>query len=278
MRRFAPVVALAGFLLLPAHEFVGAQNSAPREFDVASIKRNVEPLESGAGTRRLPDGTFMMRNQPIMTVLGAVAEEPILLSHYVGVPDWAKSDRFDVTVKPPAGATPEQIREMWKTLFETRMKYAAHVERREANVYTLVVARGDGRLGPELRKSTLDCGAPPTGGPPLPGPAAPSDMLQRCGMMTSGTQMISGGVTMDMLARNFSGRAGGPVENRTGLDGFYTFTLKFAPPQQLGADAPPADAPDFFTAVEEQLGLKLKTDKGSVPYLIIDHIERPTEN
>ena len=85
-------------------------------------------------------------------------------------------------------------------------------------------------------------------------------------------------MTMDLLARNLSGRAGGPVTNRTGLEGDYAFTLKFSPPAGATAPANSDDAPDFFTALQEQLGLKLQSEKGTVPYFIIDHIERPTPN
>src|SRR6185437_3278712 len=120
--------------------------------------------------------------------------------------------------KPPAGTPRDQIGAMWQTLFATRMKFAAHIEQRETSVFALVVARKDGKLGPELKKSTLDCGAQvgrPSGPPPAP-PApgqGPQDFTKQCGMMGSGTQIITGGMTMDMFARNLQGRAGGPVEN-----------------------------------------------------------------
>ena len=89
---------------------------------------------------------------------------------------------------------------------------------------------------------------------------------------------------IDGLARNIQSRVGGPVANKTGLEGFYAFTLKFAEQgapaggTSPGVAANPGDDPDFFTALQEQLGLKLLTDKGTVPYFIIDHIERPTDN
>ena len=85
---------------------------------------------------------------------------------------------------------------------------------------------------------------------------------------------------MDSLARSLIRGAGGPVSNRTDLQGFYAVTLTFALPRGAGAplDAPVDDAPDFFTALQEQLGLKLQTEKGMVPVLVIDHIERPSGN
>ena len=236
--------------------------------------------------RRLPDGTFMMTNQAIMTLVGSAAPvQGILLRNIVGLPEWARSDRYDVIAKPPAGTPRDQLGPMWQTFFATRLKLLAHVEQREATTFALVLARSDGRLGPALRKSPLDCTPGTAQRPALPAAQGPverancrPERTNRCGMAMSGTSIISGGMTMDMLAPNLSGRAGGPVTNRTGLDGDYAFTLKFSPPGDATAHANPDDAPDFFTAIQEQLGLKLQPEKGTVPYFVIDHIERPTEN
>jgi uncharacterized protein (TIGR03435 family) len=171
---------------------------------------------------------------------------------------------------------------MMQTLFANRMKLVAHIEERETKTYSLVIARADGRLGPALKKSTLDCAAIASQAPASVG--APDDFTTRCGMRGSYGSIVSGGMLIDNLARNIQGRIGGPVSNKTGLEGYYAFTLKFAeqgPP--VAGTAPfvaanPSDDPDFFTALQEQLGLKLLSDKGTVPYFIIDHIERPTPN
>ena len=280
MSRFFVWAALVGLAAAAYPHAQASQSGTPLEFDVASIKRNTSPLGAGGAMRTLPDGTFMMSNQPIMTIIGSASPvEGILLRNMVGLPDWARTDNYDITVRPPAGSTVEQRREMWQTLFTKRMHLVAHVEQREASTYALVVARSDGRLGPALKKSTLDCtpGASPQP-PQSPTGNGPPDFSTRCGMMTSGTSIVSGGMTMDMLARNLQGRAGGPVTNQTGLDGFYAFTLKFAPPRGASVDVAPDDQPEFFTALQEQLGLKLQSTKGTVPYLIIDHIDRPTDN
>jgi len=92
--------------------------------------------------------------------------------------------------------------------------------------------------------------------------------------------LVSGGVTMDRFVPSLGGLAGGNVENHTGLDGQYALTLHFSPARQLGADAAPTadDAPDFFTALREQLGLKLERGKAMTPVFVIDHVERPSEN
>jgi uncharacterized protein (TIGR03435 family) len=262
---------LTGVFLLGALH-AQAQRRAPLEFDVASIKRNTNGPQSGAGGRTLPDGTFMMRNQPLMTVIINASPRPdVLLRNVIGLPDWAKNETYDVTVKPPPGSTRDEIREMWRTLLEQRMKLAAHVEERATTTFTLVAARSDGRLGPNLTTSSLDCGAPQAP------EQASADPAKRCGMAVGATSIVSGGATIDMLARNLVGRAGGPVANGTSLEGNYAFTLNFSlphPPGDVSVDA----VPDFFTALEEQLGLKLLRERGSAPFFVIDHIERPTEN
>jgi uncharacterized protein (TIGR03435 family) len=101
-------------------------------------------------------------------------------------------------------------------------------------------------------------------------------------MMVGGGTLVSGGMPMKALAGSLYGLVGGEVEDQTGLDGFYAFTSTFS--RQRGAAAPldanaaGDDAPDIFTAVQEQLGLKLQREKKMMPVFVIDHIERPSEN
>ena len=281
-------VAVIATSLLAAHPRVRAQGrapsppaAAPLEFEVVSIKRNTSNTNM-METRTLPDGTVMIVNGPLP--IGGASPVPVLQSNIVGLPDWARTENYDFTARPPAGSTPEDRRQMMQTLFAKRMKLAGHVEDRETKVYSLVMVRSDGRLGPALRKSALDCAAASQAAAPPPGSAPPADAASRCGMRGSYGSIVSGGMLIDNLARNIQGRVGGPVANKTGLEGYYALTLKFAeqgPPAAgtaPGVAANPSDDPDFFTALQEQLGLKLLTDKGTVPYFVIDHIERPTDN
>lgn len=251
------------------------------EFDVVSIKRNTAGPGNGGGMRTLPDGTFIMTNQPIRSVI--LAASPVPAREVVGLPDWANVERYDLTAKPPTGATREQQRRMWQALFAERMKLAAHVEEREQNTFALILARSDGRLGPQLKASTLDCSRPRTSPSPAPQqtpPPAVSDFQNRCGLSTGPTSIISGGVTMDQLVASLGGLVGGLVNNRTGLQGFYALTLTFSPRAFGGAPdaASLDDAPDTFTALQEQLGLKLQREKTIVPVFVVDNIERPSEN
>src|SRR5262252_8083599 len=198
-----------------------AQDTPARvEFEVVSIKK-VDELRQGGGMRSLPDGTFMMMNQPMGTLVNAASPVQVLLRDIIGMPDWMMRDRYDVTVKPPAGLSREQLREqmpvMWRAMFADRMKLVAHVEQRERDVYQLVVASSDGKLGPDLKPSTLDCSPRPVGTPP-PAPQGPLSLQERqhrCGMAMSAGLIVSGGITMDRLVPSLGGLAGGEVQNRT---------------------------------------------------------------
>jgi uncharacterized protein (TIGR03435 family) len=256
---------------------VHAQSQRPIEFDVASIKRNTSVGPNG-GMRTLPDGTFMMTNLPIRSII--LTASPVPTREVTGIPNWVNTERYDIIAKPPAGASREEISQMWQALFADRMKLVAHVEEQERTTFALVLARSDGRLGAQLKPSTLDCGPRPADSPPQPPPppASFTDFVNRCGMAGNGTSIMSGGITMDRFAQSLSGRAGGLVRDGTGLQGFYALRLTFASPR-ASTDTPPAnDAPDFFTALQEQLGLKLKSEMTKVPIFIVDHIDRPTED
>jgi uncharacterized protein (TIGR03435 family) len=269
------VIANAGAALVHSSAQSPAPPSrAPLEFDVASIKRNMSGPEAGSRAQTLGGGTTqLLTNGPIP--IRSAAPEDVRPADVVNAPGWLTTEYYDITVKAPAGSTRDQIREMWHTLFVQRMKLVAHVEHREVKAFGLVLA--DGRPGPELKKSALDCSALASATSPVAGPSI--DKATRCGFGLTSTSIVSGGATMDVLARiQLSPLAGAPVTNRTGLEGYYAFTLKFRAPHPAGAAAPDDDLPDLFTALREQLGLKLETEKATEPYWVIDHIERPEEN
>lgn len=262
---------------LPTAEQALAEPSGA-QFDVVSIKRSPNDAVGG-GMRSLPDGTMIMTNQPIRSII--LSASPVPAREVEGLPEWVTRERYDVTLKPPAGATREQRPEMMRTMFAERMMLKAHVEERERDVLALVVARSDGRLGPQLKPSTLDCGPRPPGSPPPPPPTfAEADAQGRCGGLYGQGVIVSGGVLLDSFVLSISGLAGRQVVNRTGLQGFYALMLHYAAPRPPGATDAPVDDnnPDFFTALQEQLGLKLQPDKMRVPIFVVDHIERPTQN
>jgi len=256
---------------------------APPQFEVVSIKRSTADTGAG-GIRTLPDGTMVLVNQPIRSILGGASPEPA--QQVIGYPSWVETERYDITAKPPAGSTREQRSEMLRQMFAERMKLVAHVEQREQDAYALVVARDDGRLGPQLRLSTLDCSPPPTGTPPPPPRTAPltdGEVENSCSMVVGNGRLLSGGLKLDVLSLTLRGLAGRVVTNRTGLDGFYAIKLMFAERRVAAgtggtAPADPADAPDIFTALREQLGLQLRPERITAAVFVIDSIERPSEN
>jgi uncharacterized protein (TIGR03435 family) len=269
------VAAVCGCFAISAQD----RPAGPAQFEVVSIKRNISGTTSG-GIRSVPDGTTVMTNQPIRSIIQAAS--PVPVREVEGLPDWVNSERYDVTLKPPAGAAREERGEMMRNMFVERMKLQAHVEERDRDVFGLVVARSDGRLGSQLKPSTLDCSPRPPGAAPPPPPSFdPKDATGRCGGLFGQGTIVSGGMALDSLVLSISGLAGRQVLNRTGLKGFYALTLRWAEPRRPGASPDAAldeNLPDFFTALQEQLGLKLLPEKAQMPVFIVDHIERPTDN
>jgi len=248
----------------------------PPAFDVASIKRNASG-EFAGDVRQSPDGSLTTVNVPLRYFLGLAW--PSDDSQYRDLPGWAGTNRYDVAVKPPAGASPAQIKEMWRTLLKDRFKLQAHDEMRDTPIYALVVAR-DGALGPQLKRSPHNCAA----APPAPlRPTMPPDaeIMAGCESSFFPGKMISGGTLISTFAQTLGrGLAGRLVDDRTGLEGYYALTLTWTPASRTTADVPsaPGDLPSIFTALQEQLGLRLEPARKPIQTVVIDHIEPPTEN
>ena len=171
---------------------------------------------------------------------------------------------------------------MLRALLAERFKLVVHRETRDLPIYVLVMARKDGRLGPRLRPSNVDCSATPS-------PAAGGFVAEPCkGLRNVPGKATGRAVTIQTLARLMSGWVDDhrPVEDRTGLTGNFDIDLDWTPDRPL--PPPPADAPalpqvdangaGLFTALQEQLGLKVESAKNSIATLVVDHAEDPTEN
>jgi uncharacterized protein (TIGR03435 family) len=218
--------------------------------------------------------------------------QPLMNSQIIGGPSWIDSDRFDVVAKaaadqqPGPNGPPPELFLMVRTLLVDRFKLVVHNESRELPIYSLVLARDDGRRGPQLNPAAVDCaslrgrgGAPP----PLPAPGE----RPPCGIRISPGNLVGGGMGMVQLANALSRL---PALNRlvvdqTGLAGTFDFDLKWTPdqiPQTPPGGGPlpsiDPDGPSLFAAVQEQLGLKLESTKGPVNVVVIDAAERPTED
>jgi len=294
-----PRVALG--LLLVAAATRGAvigQAQAPAAgptFDVVSIKPS--PPQTGPTFRlnvltQRPDGGVTIAQTPVALLITR-AHPGTNVADMVGLPAWASREFYDIsaTASMPSPTNDDRMA-MMRAMLADRFRLLAHSERREVPTFDLVLARDDGKLGPGLAPSDVDCealaaarraaveaarqnGAPPP--PPAPfDPNAPPP----CAM--SGTPTgFKGDMTIDALASMLRGPSGRLVMNKTGLRGTYRLNLTFA--SALGAGgldvAPsPDDGPSVFTAVQEQLGLKLDPSRTQRDVLVIDRLERPTEN
>jgi uncharacterized protein (TIGR03435 family) len=200
------------------------------------------------------------------------------VKHIAGAPDWVESERYDIVAKIAGKPSAEQVNAMLRTMFKQRLKLSAHIEARDISVFALEVARPNHR---GLKPFTLNCdtvgaerdAALRAGHTP---PTAESNGAPLCGYTWSGG-IDSGGITMQAFASMLDYVAGRVVVDRTGLPGRYEFSLRFVPPGMTPAGASDGP-PDFFTALQEQVGLRLKASRAAVDTLVVDHIERPEEN
>ena len=248
---------------------------------VASVKVNASGDQTSF-TRRLPGGTFLASN---MRVHDMIAFAHGLHSFEVeGGPDWIREVRFDVTMKAetnvgPTAIGPTQIGlQMARDVLAKRFSFQAHRERRERPVFALVRFREDGVLGPRIKRSGTDCAALAAeagkSGAPWPPRSAEGRIL--CGLQTQGNTLTAGGYPMSEFQRFLTGQTQRVVIDRTGLAGAWDFELTFAPPDVAADAAADRNIPTLFTALEEQLGLKLDSTRGPAEVLVVDRIERPT--
>ena len=285
MRQLMLTLCFAGAvaIVVPAQE-------KDATFEVASVKPNKSGDTNGM-LRMLPGGRVSASNMPVRPIITFAYQ----LAQYqlVGGPGWLTTDRYDLIAKlegdpgpvfAPSGTAPNPMQLALRNLLEDRFKLKVHRETREMDIYALVMAKPGGAPGPNLKPTTQDCAAAAAaaqrGAPP---PSSAPTGVPFCVIQGGPGRIRFGGLPASALAQAFSGPAGRMVVERTGLSGAWDFELNYAAEGRGapgGADAAPADpnAPSLFTAIQEQLGLKLESTKGPVEVLVIDSVERPTEN
>ncbi len=276
--------AIASLLLSACHAF--GQPAAPRpEFEVASIKLN----KSGDGRAMIMPGRggrFTTTNVPLQLLITLAYD--VKDFQISGAPAWLMSERYDVEAKAEGGVDPpfDTVRAMVQTLLEDRLQFKYHRESKEMPVYALMVAKSG-----KLHQSEGECGPRPDGLPPPPEPGKVP--TPPCGgfFMFPGRlngQKVPITQLVDVLSR-FTGRI---VVDKTNLTGKYDINLEYTPDQGQILGPPPGggpngllslppidpNGPSLFTALQEQFGLKLESQKGPVEMIVIDHIERPSEN
>lgn len=253
---------------------------APPTFEVASVKPSAPDAQGMLISGPTPS-QFTTRNAPLISIVMYAYSRPEY--QIAGGPDWIRSERFDIAAKYPSGHSPAQVAPMLRALLEDRFRLKTHVETREAPIYALVTARSDKRPGPELRRPEVDC-------------VAYRKELARTGEVRTIRQgdpcvsltfgegrdrvLWSSGRTLAQFASMLASSAGRDVVDRTGLTGEFDVRLRWRPDAGMTQSQNPGNVDDsavsLFTAVQEQLGLRLESARGPVEFLVIDSVERLT--
>ena len=262
---FAVICAVA----IQPHVLAQTAGTGSVEFEVASVR----PNDSGPGSSssRSRNGRYETTNEPLFQLLSWAFQ---VREYQIIGPDWLKSDRYDIRAKAPDGAAEDQIPLMLQSLLADKFIMKFHRETRELPILALLIARSGPKLNPAtesdtvLPNRTVAPGTAPSASGTAGAGGAPSGNVTGSRLST----MHSVG-TLTSFAGNLSRQVDRPVIDMTGLTGKYDMRLAFKP-----ANAPPEDpGPTIFTALTEQLGLRLEARKGPVEVIVIDSIERVRE-
>ena len=255
--------------------------AAAPAFEVASVKANKSGPQALQRIDMRPRDRVTINNVPLRVLVQTAYR--LAASRIVGGPNWIGSDRFDNVAKAEAPTSQNQLELMLRTLLADHFKLVFHTETRDEAVYMLVIARSDRKLGPNLHPAVADCAT--LRAKAVPGPQA--NGFGPCGNLGGippGTQTIRG-LDIAQLAGLLSREAGRKVVDKTGLTGNFDWDLKWTPQafqerpfdRQRFTTVDP-DGPSIFTAVQEQLGLKLESQQDKGEFLVIDSLEHPTED
>jgi uncharacterized protein (TIGR03435 family) len=252
-------------------------------FEVASIR---------PGSLSIPGG-WMRRDPGMLSITNLTLKEMIVSAWRVrpfqvlGGPAWVDSARYNISAKPEGDVKYEQQMLKLQSLLAERFQLSMHSETRDLPIYALVLARKDGKLGAglvETKEGTCKV-AEPNSRPERPEPGKPTTPLCRTIMMNP-RFLCSFDLPIAGLAGNLSEILGRQVIDQTGLTGNFNINLEWTPnesqalqlPPGVPAPPPPDSPVSIFTAIQEQLGLKLESRKGPVQVWVIDRAEKPSEN
>lgn len=276
------IVTLFSAVGLPIAAQQAARDST---FEAASIRPNTSGY---AGWRLQPQagGRLTGTNVPAAALIRFAYDLPDF--QISGGPGWLDSNRFDLAAKAEGDAPLDQKRLMLHTLLAERFKLTVHTETRELPIYALVMARGDGRPGSQLRRTEADCAREVLSLDDWAG-IGPSTGVPRCGFFgfAPGTDLPKGrgglafrGLTLAMFAKRLVPIVRRTVRDQTGLNGYFDADFDFL--AELPPPPPPPGLPNafgsdpfvsIFTVLPEQLGLKLDSRRGPVDVLVIDRVE-----
>jgi uncharacterized protein (TIGR03435 family) len=293
------LVLLVGTMRIAVSQTPERTAGTQPHFDVVSIKRSAA-ANSAASDR--PDGGFTRTNWYTSTLISE-AFPPTHRDDIVGLPEWARTEGYDIKATSTLSRASQDDRvSMLRAMLAERFKFSAHFEKRERDVFELGMSRRDGKLGAGLKPIDIDCvrmreeraASEPSPSPQLAGLRDPSVPPPPCSFRQGAARLrnkdasvddylLEGSGTIDDLARILRmATAGREVVNRTNLSGSYAFTMTFdrrsifslRPDTGSASDS----APDVRSALQDQLGLKLQSARLAVDTLIVDHLERPTED
>jgi uncharacterized protein (TIGR03435 family) len=252
-------------------------------FEAASVKAN-RSGEIGGDMRLQPGGSLTASNIPLVDLLQLAYGYP---AHRIdGLSGWALTERFDVVARgtaapgAPTGGI-DRIAPSLRALLAERFQLRTHTETRQAPVYELRLDRADGRLGPRLTQADReDCRAMLSGRRPTAQQEPPN--APPCGIGTGNGFIRAGGIPLSQFADALGRLLDRPVVDRTGVTGTFDAVLAFSPEGTLQLPLPDIqprldpNAASIFTALREQLGLKLDSGRGAVEMLVVDSVQRPT--
>ena len=239
--------------------------ASAQAFDVATIRSS--QIKGGGALASTP-GTLTIRNLPLRMIVAAAHG---IAEYQIAGPPWLSQERFDIVAKTEATVdTQDEMLPLLRPLLTERFRLSTHRETRQLPAYVLRVARG----GPKME---------------IAGDAAPATLPFKKANKSNGTRLHSPHITMAQLADLLAHRLGHPVHDLTGLGGAYSVTLEWSgdenaanparnnrvsKPSKPNATRRSRDLPGIFTAVQDQLGLRLESARAPVEILVIDHIEK----
>jgi bla regulator protein BlaR1 len=239
-------------------------------FEVVSVKPN-QPGELARGFGFTPaTGRVRLTNQTLRRIVSTAYAQPFGLfvpdERLTGGPDWFNTERFTIEGRAGRAASAEDLGAMLRAVLAQRFNLKIRVETRQESIHALIRTE-PGSLGPELKPAAVDCQG-------------------RCGIGGGSGKLLLTSAPLYLLTLSLSEVVGTPVVDRTGLTGSFDGTLAWTPsavehdPFGEPGVAPPVPAfgPSVFTALEDQFGLKLVSERGPVEYFVVEHAERPIPN
>jgi uncharacterized protein (TIGR03435 family) len=243
--------------------------AARLQFEVISIRENTDNGSSDMNRPRRSGELLFMHNTRIFSMVNYAYKltATYQIDGYDKYPEQWKW--YDVEAKAPRDATDDQVRLMFQALLEDRFKFKVHREKRDLPLYEVVSDKGKTKLRPSTNQPmevTVE------GRKIVQAPGTCSSTLWR-----EGVHWVCHAAGMDKIVASISGEKRFPVVDHTEISGTFDFDVRYIPEdRRLDADVPPG--PSFDQALQEELGLKLKKAKGSVEVIVIDHLEKPSEN